>query len=501
MKKMSRWFGVVAMIVACAVAMWIGVPQSSLGASTDAAAATARPAAPTPPADDPRLARSYRFERGGWVYVHLEGTPAEIGFQHGYLLAPEIKDALNAYRFDATHETRRNWDFFRATSHDVLWPHIEQEYREELQGIVDGLQAKGVEADLDDVVALNAFMEVPGYYVPWLNKQSHAQNAPHLTSPGNCSAFVATGSYTKDGGIVIAHNNWTDYWEGERWRIIFDIQPAKGLRMFMDGFPGVIASDDDFGVNASGVMITETTISQFKGFDPNGVPEFVRARKALQYSTSIDDYLRIMLDGNNGGYANDWLVGDRKTGEIAQFELGLKDHQVWRTKDGYFVGSNFPRDPQLMKDETDFNPNDIKSSANARHTRWEQIMQASRGRIDVASAEKFLADHNDVILGMQTADERTLCGHTDASTRGVPQWQWGANYPGGAVQGKAMDSKMAGSLSFFARAGHPCGEDFLVEPFLKAHPQFAWQKPILRDMKAGPWTEFQAGENAYRNQN
>jgi hypothetical protein len=64
-----------------------------------------------------------------------------------------------------------------------------------------------------------------------------------------------------------------------------------------------------------------------------------------------------------------------------------------------------------------------------------------------------------------------------------------------------MDSKMAGSLSFFARAGHPCGEDFLVEPFLKAHPQFAWQKPILRDMKAGPWTEFQAGENAYRNQN
>jgi hypothetical protein len=339
-------------------------------------------------------------------------------------------------------------------------------------------------------------MEIPGYYVPWLNLQQHAKGAPKLTSPGNCSAFVATGSYTSGGGIVIAHNNWTDYWEGERWRIIFDIVPAHGNRMVMDGFPGVIASDDDFGVNAQGIMITETTITQFSGFDPNGVPEFVRGRKALQYSSSIDDYVRIMLDGNNGGYANDWLIGDRKTGEVARFELGLKDHQVWRTKDGYFVGSNFPSDPKLTKEETKFNPHDTQSSANARHTRWDQLMEQNKGKIDVAAAQTFLGDHTDVILKKQDADERTLCGHTDASSRGIPQWSWGANYPGGAVQGKAMDSHMAESLSFFAHTGHPCGEDFLAAPFLKAHPQFAWEAPILRDMKAGPWTQFKAGDIA-----
>ena len=47
-------------------------------------------------------------------------------------------------------------------------------------------------------------------------------------------------------------------------------------------------------------------------WDPNGIPEFVRARKAMQYSSSIDDYVLIMKEGNNGGYANNWLVGDRK---------------------------------------------------------------------------------------------------------------------------------------------------------------------------------------------
>ena len=65
--------------------------------------------------------------------------------------------------------------------------------------------------------------------------------------------------------------------------------------------------------------------------------------------------------------------------------------------------------------------------------------------------------------------------------------------PGGAVTGKVMDSDMAAKMSFIGRAGHPCGEDFLAGPFLAAHPEFAWQKPILHDMKAGPWTVLSAG--------
>ena len=299
---------------------------------------------------DPRLGKAYRFERGGWIYLHLEGSPSSIGYQHGYLLAPEIEDAIKSVQLTDTHSTRRNWNFFRKTAREVLWPHVEKEYQQELQGIADGLKAHGSAYDLYDVVALNAFEEVPDYYVPWLNKKEAVVNPPKLVAPGNCSAFIATGSYTKDGKIVIAHNNWTSYLHGERWVVMFDIVPQHGNSILMDGFPGVITSDDDFGVNSSGIMITETTITQFKGFDPNGVPEFVRSRKALQYANSIDDYVRIIKEGNNGGYANDWLIGDRKTNEIAYLELGLKNTPVWRSKDGYFVSSNFARDPQLIKD-------------------------------------------------------------------------------------------------------------------------------------------------------
>ena len=44
------------------------------------------------------------------------------------------------------------------------------------------------------------------------------------------------------------------------------------------------------------------------------------------------NYVKIMLDGNNGGYANDWLLGDRKTGEIARFELGLNTREFGARK-------------------------------------------------------------------------------------------------------------------------------------------------------------------------
>jgi hypothetical protein len=430
-----------------------------------------------------------RPEQNGWIYVHLEGKPSEIGFQHGYHLAPEIEEAQKVIALELTHDTRRDWQFYRDAAETMLWPHIEPEYRDELNGIVEGLKARGVKLDLWDVVVTNAWLELP-YYSNWLVKQKPSIGSPP-TAPvaERCSAFVATGSFTKDGGVVIGHNAWTNYLDGERWNIIFDIVPEKGNRILMDGFPGLIHSADDFGINAAGMMITETTITAFSGWDPNGIAEFVRARKAMQYSASIDDFVRIMKEGNNGGYANNWLVADRKTNEIASLELGLKNVTLRRSKDGYFLGANFPVNRKLTREETDFNPDDPSLSASARRTRWRQLMAEYKGRIDVAAGQKFLSDHHDTFAKKTDPNERTLCGHVDLSPRGVKSWQEPYG-PAGAVQAKVSDSAMAERMSLTAAVGHSCGINFKAAEYLAQHPQFNWQKAYLKDLDSHPWTEF-----------
>jgi len=446
------------------------------------------------PQNDPRLKKSFRRpDQNGWIFVHLEGSPSEIGFQHGYLLAPEIEDAQKVVALGLTHDSKKDYAFFRTAAEKVLWPHIEAQYREELKGIAEGLKAKNVPLDLWDVVVLNAWLELTPYYTGWYD-QEHKLTATKRPVPEHCSAFVATGSYTKDGKIVIAHNNWTEYKEASRWNIIFDIAPQKGYRLMMDGMPGVIHSGDDFGLNTAGIVITETTIGYFAGFDPNGIPEFVRARKAMQYSASIDDFARIMKDGNNGGYANNWLVADTRNNEIASLELGLKHVTLQRTKDGYFVGSNFPENPELIRDEaTEFPVKDMSISANARHVRWEQLMAENKGTITADAAERFLADHYDTFDKETAPSERTLCGHIDLSHRGSKPWQ--NDYgPAGTAQNKVTDSTMAAQMAFTAAMGHSCGIDFKAAQHLKEHPAFDWQKDVLRDLDSHPWTTFRIAQ-------
>jgi hypothetical protein len=437
------------------------------------------------PQRDPRLKNAFRRPaQNGWIFVHLEGAPAQIGFQHGYLLADEILDAHREIKNELQHDEKKDWQFFRNAAREMLWPRIDAEYRAELQGIADGASAHGAQLDVWDIVATNAWLEW-GYYTRWKEKQKDG------AVPEHCSAFVATGSYTRDGRPVIGHNNWTSYMSGERWNIIFDIVPQSGHRFIMDGMPGLIHSGDDFGINSAGIMITETTISRFSGWDPNGIAEFARARKAMQYADSVDAFAAIMKEGNNGGYANDWLVADTKSGEVASLELGLKNVTLDRTKDGYFVGANFTINEKLAKEETEWDSNDASLSGNARHIRWTTLMRENKGKIDVEAGHRFLADHYDTFAGKVEPNERTLCGHIDLSERGSQPWQppYGI---AGAVQSKVADAAMAARLSLTVALGHACGVSFHAAEHLRAHPEFEWQREFLRDMPSRPWTTFSA---------
>jgi hypothetical protein len=105
-----------------------------------------------------------------------------------------------------------------------------------------------------------------------------------------------------------------------------------------------------------------------------------------------------MKAGNNGGYANAWLIGDVNRNEIACLELGLKHVGFERKRNGFFVSSNVAEDLKILRLETDADDTDVRSSGVARRVRWKELMKQYTGKLDLELAKKFEADHYDSYL-------------------------------------------------------------------------------------------------------
>src|SRR5882757_2976988 len=107
-----------------------------------------------------RLAKATRKNKNGWIYLHAEGSPADIGYQHGYLLANDIDTSIQAVAYLLAHDTHRDWQFYRNAAKNFLWDKLDREYKDEINGIVEGLRAQKKNYDSLDLTAYNAMEEL-----------------------------------------------------------------------------------------------------------------------------------------------------------------------------------------------------------------------------------------------------------------------------------------------------------------------------------------------------
>ena len=437
---------------------------------------------------------SLQANKSGWLYLTIAGEPFERGFQHGYQLADALAATLRSNRYWSHWLTAQDFSFFIDAANDMYLPLIDDEFKQEMEGIAAGAKAKGVDTSFGEILAWNSFVDL--VYSWWPTEKAKIrpnQSSRHRDVGHRCSAFIATGSATSDGQIVMAHNTWDAFLQAQHFNVVIDISPSSGQRMVMQTAPGWIASMMDFTINSAGLMVTETTIDGYSGFDPTQSPEFYRSRLACQYSESIDQWADIMSTDRNGGYANSWLLGDTKTGEIARYELGLNYSSPLEKKtDGFFCGENVPADLKVRVMETaDPSAYSDISGNGARRVRWKKLMNQHKGKIDVNLAKQMIGDHYDGYLEKDNPCSRTLCGHIDedngqiGSAHGHPP-----SYPWGAVDGKVADSKSVQEFGFHGRWGRACGQSFDAERFLKERPQYDWLDGYLISRPSNDWQRF-----------
>jgi hypothetical protein len=407
-------------------------------------------------------------------------------------------------RFIVYNDYGAPWDFFITKTKQYLTPTIQHHFPEFYQEMTGFAEGSGI--SLDEIVAWNNYFTITESW--WANMpEAEAKALKSISSsPASreggagergakerCSAFIAVGkSWTTDGKIVCAHNNFSNYIDGQFAKFIVDLNPDKGNRILMLGFPGWIWSGTDFFVTSAGIIGTETTIGGFTGYE-NNIPISCRIRNAMQYGKTLNDYERMLLDGNSGDYANSWLLGDTNTNEIMRIELGLKYHRTERTKNGYFIGFNAPYDPRIRNLEcVDTGIDDIRRHQGARKVRLTDLMNEHKGHLNADGAQKIIGDHFDVYLNKENPCSRTCCSHYDLDAREFMSDPSRPKpfQPRGAVDGNVIDSNMAKNMSFLVRWGSSCGIPFEKDKFCDEHRVWDYLRPYLEDRPQQPWTKF-----------
>ena len=325
-----------------------------------------------------------------------------------------------------------------------------------------------------------------------------------------CSAFMAVGEeYTKGGQIVCAHITFDDFMSGQFDNIILNLQTSPpgtpsptSADMLMQTFPGGIFSSTDFFNTSFGFIGTETTIGGFDSFELKA-PICFRARKAMQYGKTLEDYETFLCENNSGDYANTWYIGkvkktesDSTKEEIMRLELGRRFVKKEIKTNGYFIGFNACYDPRIRNIECSNDGfYDSRRHSGARRIRLEEIIQEciKRGiKIDEDVAIKIISDHKDVYLGKESNPcSRTICAHYDEDAREYmsdpsrPK----PNQPRGAVDAKVGSSTLLKNNRFLAIWGRACGAPFNAKEFCQKHIQWASQEPYLEDRPTTSWVE------------
>ncbi len=441
-----------------------------------------------PTADASLMAGSNIKAQDGWEDVYLTGGAYQRGFQFGFLTAQSADYYIQMYVYGTSGMT-----FPSGTDGTVapvksagviadeciagytIWPLIPVEYQQELEGIADGMnawyaaQGEICPDNLWDVVCSNAWSELgSGAYtysgtdktpptipaspshgpeqVPEVSQSVQAAEASSVISPSHagdrCSAFIATGSaWTTDSKPVMGHDTWAAWSENFEYNFMVYVHPTDdsgnpvGYDYAYQTCGGNIWSGQDWYENSSGLMITETTLSD-KAFNPNGVPIFVRAAEATQYASTCnqavfgvdvtnaytaDDTAAQGGDGaggcvmgfqagtsrSNGGYCNEWLIGD-STGKIASLILGALSYDLHETTNGMFGSCNYSWGPNVNYESSIGVPvangtgTVAAGTPPARWNRWVQIEAKYEGKkaINAQVAMQIQGDDFDTSIGL-----------------------------------------------------------------------------------------------------
>lgn len=280
------------------------------------------------------------------ISYHIQNTVADICVNH-----TDFCKRLHRY-------LNRNLEWIRSQvlenpQSNIYWRQVNLTFTQ-LTGVYDGYTRPLDYAKFRPAVAFKLsdilMIQLSGELFD-LNKFLHKD--PDLNDdpePGKCSGFVKLAEGNKD--ILMSHVAMSGYNTMNRvlklYKFAFDKSKVPGHTYSFSGYPGALASADDYTLVSSGLLSIETTIAVFNNtlytdryIKPEGQLHcWVRSTISNQLARSAKEWTDIFSLHNSGTYNNQWTVLDYK-----KFKPGqeLPNHDVlWVLEQvpGYIVSKD-----------------------------------------------------------------------------------------------------------------------------------------------------------------
>ena len=377
---------------------------------------------------------------------------------------------------------------------------IPPELRTEIEGIAAGLTAAGVPSTFDDVLGINDWMELTGYWWP-KNSGRYTALAPTGGEGNHCSAFIATGSATADGSIVLGHTSFTGFWQGQFENVILDITPDDGNRMVMQTAPGWIMSMTDFWLSSVPGRRHHRDhhrwLRRVQGVRRDtdaGVLPRPRCNAIRQRHRPLDQPHERRQQRRIRQLLVDRRRQDRRDRALRR---GLavpkpQPHDRWLLLGRQPTRGSADSQPGVLRDRVQRR---YPAPNGARQVRWQHLLGDFDGRIDVEVGKRMLADTFDPYLNYTRPSSRTICAHSDedpCENSGLTPFT-----PFGSIDAKvACRQGHRRHEPVGALRGRADGAPFDADEFLRQHPQWNWQQGYLQSRPQRPWVYVDSPQHA-----
>lgn len=246
----------------------------------------------------------------------MEGTPSEMGYQHGRLLADHVRSAMTERYMAKTLYGRGYTKEYVYEQSARMEKHFPPEYIEEMKGLVEGLQAAGVQDITYEDIRTGVCVAELQHYSPG--------------EPPGCSNFAVFGRWTTDGRLLHGRNlDWSIKGQAQDDAVVLVWRPKNGIPFMMVGWAGSIGSVS--GMNAKGITIGEMTSgTPDSTFD--GMPLFVIMRRILEKASTLEEAVAIMQQGPRTTGWN-FVIGDAQIPDARALEVDAKTCEVFAPMD------------------------------------------------------------------------------------------------------------------------------------------------------------------------